>query len=209
MFQRRATLRRPPKKVTAIKPPPDELAARLMAVSDQVLALDDQPRLEDVAAMVGASRATLYYYFAGREDLVAFLLAAHVEEGAAAVRDADDRDRPPEERLRRVLAAMVGYLGDRPEVCASLLGAATARGSLAEVLVLNDRAVAAPLRGLLADGVAADRFALPDIAIAADALLGGILLGVLGRGHTSGGVPLDEATRTALVDQLTRGVLAG
>ena len=43
-----------------MKTPPPDLAERLLDVSEQILRSDPAPRLEDVARMVGASRAALY-----------------------------------------------------------------------------------------------------------------------------------------------------
>jgi hypothetical protein len=59
-----------PKQVEALgwitaKTPPADLAYRLLDVSEQVLDPGPALRLEDVACLVGASRAALYYYFLG------------------------------------------------------------------------------------------------------------------------------------------------
>ncbi len=42
-------------------------------------------RIEDVAAMTGVPKATLYYYFAGKEDILAFLLEDLLHEIASEV----------------------------------------------------------------------------------------------------------------------------
>lgn len=188
-----------------MKQPPAELADRLIAVRDQVLAQDDDPRLEDVAASIGASRSTLYYYFAGRDDLIAFLLTSHVQDGADAIRAADDPALAPSERLPAVVDAMVAYLGARPHVCAALLRAASAGDELADVLALNDELVGAPLRDLLAAGAASGAFALEDPALAADVIIGGVLLGVLGRTLRDVG-RLDDTAAASLAAQLVRSV---
>ncbi|WP_370324090.1 TetR/AcrR family transcriptional regulator [Euzebya sp.] len=191
-----------------MKTPPPDLADRLLAVSDDVLAVDADLRLEDVARMVGASRATLYYYFAGRDDLLAFLLSAHVREGAAAMAAADDGQGPPADRLRAVVVAMAGYLGGRPGTCAALLAAAGARGALAPVLELNDARIAGPLRELLTEGRATGAFDVAAPADAANAILGAVLMAVLGRA-AAGRDPADPDFTTALADQILRGVSAG
>jgi len=113
-----------------MKTPPADLAERLLDASEQVLYGDPPPRLEDVAQLVGASRATLYYYFSGRDDLLTFLLTAHARRGAETVRIAIGPDDPPDLRLRAMMAAMVKYLGHHPGMCAGLLTALGATGRM-------------------------------------------------------------------------------
>src|SRR5215813_9410046 len=93
-----------------MKTPPADLAERLIAVSETVLGADPPPRLEDVATAIGASRASLYYYFSGRDDLVAFLLARHARAGAAAVAEAVNPEAAPAERLRLTVEALTEFL---------------------------------------------------------------------------------------------------
>jgi TetR/AcrR family transcriptional regulator len=190
-----------------VKSPPRDLARRLLDVSESVLRTDPPPRLEDVAQLVGASRATLYYYFSGRDDLLAFLLTAHAEAGAEAIRAAVDTDDPPEPRLYATVAALIDYLGQRPGICAGMLGAFGGTGRLNEVLYANDTRIAKPLRELLAEGQRAGVFTADDTADAANAILGAVLLGVLGRAM-SGADPTDPRFQKQLTTQAIRGVHA-
>jgi TetR/AcrR family transcriptional regulator len=189
-----------------VKTPPPDLAHRLLDASEQVLHADPPPRLEDVARLVGASRATLYYYFSGRDDLVAFLLTAHARQAAQTVHAAVDPDDAPEPRLRATVAATVAYLGAHPRTCAGLLGALGDAGRMSEALQANDTWIAAPLRELLTDGRTAGAFAIDNIADAANAILGAILLAVLGR-STSGADTTDAQFHRQLTDQTIRGIL--
>jgi TetR/AcrR family transcriptional regulator len=90
-----------------MKTPPADLAERLLEASEDVLFGDPPPRLEDVARLVGASRATMYYYFSGRDDLLTFLLTAHARRGAETVRTAIGSDDPPDLQLRTMVAATI------------------------------------------------------------------------------------------------------
>jgi TetR/AcrR family transcriptional regulator len=191
-----------------VKTPPVDLAQRLLDVSEQVLDPDPALRLEDVARLVGTSRATLYYYFSGRDDLLSFLLTEHTRRGAEAVRAAVRADDPPEARLRAMVTALAGYLTSHPGTCAGLLGAFGAAGRLDEVLQANDTWIAAPLREVLTHGCDAGVLAAGDSADAANAILGGLLLAVLGRAMT-GADPADPRFREHLVDQMLRGVVTG
>jgi len=189
-----------------VKNPPADLAQRLLDVSDQVLHTDPPPRLEDVARLVGASRGTLYYYFAGRDDLLSFLLAEHTRQGAAAVRVATNPKDAPEQRLRTMVTALVEYLGRHPGTCSGLLGALGETGRMGEVLQANDIWIADPLRMLLAEGQAAGVFTVEDTTDAANAMLGALLLAVLGR-SMGGADTTDARFRQRLADQVVRGIL--
>lgn len=188
-----------------MKTPPPNLAARLVAASPELLRPEGPPRFDEIAALVGVSRGTLYYYLAGQDELLSFLLIAHVEEGAAAMAAADTGTGPAGARLRSILTAVVTYLGGRPGVCAGLLTAAASGGGMRDVLSLNDELIARPIRDVLSAGVAAGQLTAPDVAGATDAILGGALLGVLGR-SARGDDAADPAFHRRLVDQLTRGV---
>jgi TetR/AcrR family transcriptional regulator len=189
-----------------VKNPPPDLAQRLLEVSEQVLYTDPPPRLEDVARLVEASRATLYYYFSGRDDLLTFLLTAHTQQGAQAVHAAVRPDDPPERQLRAMVAALADYLGRHPGTCAGLLGALGGTGRMGEVLQANDTRIAAPLRELLARGCKAGAFTVDSTADAANAILGALLLAVLGR-SMSGADPTDPRFRKHLTEQTVRGIL--
>lgn len=189
-----------------MKTPSADLAKRLFDVSEEVLYTDPPPRLEDVAQLVGTSRATLYYYFSGRDDLLAFLLTEHARKGAQRVEAVVNPDDRPELRLRAMVATMVEYLGNHPGVCAGLLGALGATGRMNEVLQANDTWIAGPLRELLAAGREAGIFAVEDIADAANAIVGAVLLGVLGR-SMSGADATDPQFRRQLSEQVVLGIL--
>ncbi|WP_053616732.1 TetR/AcrR family transcriptional regulator [Nocardiopsis sp. NRRL B-16309] len=189
-----------------MKRPPDDLAQRLLDVSESVLGATPPPRLEDIAKQVGASRAALYYYFAGRDDLLAFLLTTHAQDGARAVHQAIDPDGSPERRLREMVGALADYLAHRPGVCVGLLGALGAAGKMNEVLKANDEWIAGPLRDLLTECHADGAVGVEDVGDAANTMLGGLLHGVLGRAMAEAD-PTDPRFLERLRDQVLRGVL--
>lgn len=188
-----------------MKTPSADLSARLLAAAPELLRPEGVPRFEEVAELVGVSRATLYYYFAGQDDLLAFLLAAHVEEGTAALAAADPGSGPVPERLRAVMTAVLTFLGERPAVCSGLLSAAASGGQLDRVLAANDAHIAGPIRELVEAGVADGDFDVPDAADATNAILGAALMSVLGRAADDRGAT-DAGFRAAAVDQIVRGL---
>lgn len=187
-----------------VKTPPSALASGLLDQSERVFA-GQLPRLEDVAAAVGVSRATLYYYFSGHDDLRSYLIAEHVHRGAAVISSANSVDGAAGPRLRATLAAMVRYLGERPGFCSGLLASSGSSGELGAVLQLNDAEIAAPLRALLAEGVEAGEFDIADVHAATDAMLGAVLFAVLGRSRQAG-APLDDDFAEGIARQLLSGI---
>lgn len=188
-----------------VKRPPPELGRSLLDASDEILRPDRTPRLEDVATLVGAARATLYYYFSGRDDLIGFLLEEHLGEAAAALDAAVMADQPPAARLRSAVAALVGFLGARPGVIAGLLSFAGTTGRLHTVHAAKDALLVTPVRKILDDGVSAGQFVIDDSRDAAHAVLGGAMVAALSRWH-DGEDPASATFQRALVDQLVRGV---
>src|ERR1700732_1490085 len=80
--------------------PPPKLVQRLVSASEEVLRPDRALRLEDIATLVGSARATLYYHFSGRDDLVAFLLQEHLRVAAETIELALTTAQPPVVQLR-------------------------------------------------------------------------------------------------------------
>jgi TetR/AcrR family transcriptional regulator len=192
----------------SVKTPPPDLARQLLDVSDRILNTDPAPRLEDVARLVGASRATLYYYFSGRDDLLTFLLTTHAKHGAQAVQAAVNTGDAVTKRLQTMLEAMVAFLGQHPGMCAGLLAALGGSGRMQDVLAANDTWIAGPLRDVLVEGQAAGEFAFDSVADSANAILGALLLAVLGR-SMSGGDAADPVFQKEITRQLVRGVSSG
>ncbi len=79
------------------------VAAELFA--DRAL---DATKMEDVAAATGLPKATLYYHFAGKEDILAFLFNEILDEVGRAVEHAVSDQGPAVDRLR---AAVLAHLG--------------------------------------------------------------------------------------------------
>jgi TetR/AcrR family transcriptional regulator len=185
--------------------PPSKLVERLLGVSDEVLRLDPALRLEDIAALIGSSRATLYYHFSGRDDLVAFLVEEHLRVAAEIIELAVTPPGPPVVQLRSAITALVGFLGGQPGVCAGLLSFAGATGRLGTLMAAKDAQLATPIRELLDEGAATDQFTIGDSRDAANAILGAALIATLTR-REDGRDTQDPEFQQALTDQLVRSV---
>src|SRR5882757_3058272 len=191
--------------IRRMRRPPSKLVQRLVSVSEEVLRPDPALRLEDIAALIGSARATLYYHFAGRDDLVAFLLEEHLRVAAEAVELAITTTQPPVVQLRSAITSLVGFLGERPGVCAGLLSFAGATGRLGTLMAAKDATLAAPLRKLLDEGAATDQFTINDSGDAANAILGAVLIATLTRWE-GGRDTADPEFQRALTDQVVRSV---
>jgi AcrR family transcriptional regulator len=186
--------------------PPPKLVQRLVSASEEVLRPDQALRLEDIAALIGSARATLYYHFSGRDDLVAFLLEENLRAAAETIELAVTTAQPPPVvRLRSAITALAGFLGGHPGVCAGLLSFAGATGRLGTLMAAKDAALAAPLRTLLDEGAATGHFTISDSRDAANAILGAALIATLTRWE-DGRDTKDPEFQQALTDQLVRSV---
>ena len=74
------------------RPVPEGLAAKLTSAASDLALSFDEVRMEDIATASGIPRATLYYYFAGKEDILAFLLRSLLDDVAAEVQGAVSAD---------------------------------------------------------------------------------------------------------------------
>jgi AcrR family transcriptional regulator len=191
--------------IVPMKRPPPDLTSSLLASTPVLLRPEGVPRFEEVAELVGVSRATLYYYFSGQDDLLSFLLIAHVEEGAAVMAVADSGSGPVPDRLRAVISAVATFLGERPWVCSGLLSAASSGPQMRQVLEINDAQIAEPIRKLVTAGAGNADFHVHDAADTTNAILGAVLMAVLGRA-ARGGDPASADFRDAVVDQILRGL---
>jgi TetR/AcrR family transcriptional regulator len=186
--------------------PPPKLVQRLVSASEEVLRPDQALRLEDIATLIGSARATLYYHFSGRDDLVAFLLEENLRAAAETIELAVTTAQPPPVvQLRSAITALAGFLGGQPGVCAGLLSFAGATGRLGTLMAAKDAALAAPLRKLLDEGATTGQFTISDSRDAANAILGAALIATLTRWE-DGRDTQDPEFQQALTDQLVRSV---
>lgn len=162
-----------------MKTPPVDLADRLLAASAPILDAGAGVRFDDIAEQVGVARATLYYYFSGRDDLLSFVLAEHIRRGAEIVQGATGAT--PTARLRAAVTGLVEFLGAHPELCPALLSAMGGAGRMSEALQANDELIARPVAAMIRDGIAAGELRAADPDDLAASVLGSTLMIVLSR----------------------------
>ena len=157
-----------------MKQPPAEIAERLIEVSDQLRGTGFDVTIDDVAKMAGVPRATLYYYFSGKDDLVAFFLAHKLESAERALADAAKGPGSVVERVEASLRAVLDAFAKHPVLCTDLPVAVLRMGNSEEVAGKLERVVLAPLRELLIEGKATGELNVSDPGLVAIALVGGL-----------------------------------
>jgi TetR/AcrR family transcriptional regulator len=186
-----------------VKTPPPELAERLWAAGDRVLEPGTDVRIDELAELTGVPRATLYYYFSGKDDVLAFLLAQKIERGTAAVSDAAKQPGTPTQRLEAVLRAMLRAMAEHPALCTRLMGSIVNDGG-SQVIQEIERAIMAPVRELLEAGQVAGEFADVDPVDATTSLIGAISM--VAMRHTINHDFDPDAVAAHLVPQLLHGL---
>jgi AcrR family transcriptional regulator len=80
-------------------------------------------RIDDLSAATDVPSSTIYYYLAGKEGLLEFLLADWLDAVARSVAEAVQGlgDAPAPERLRAVIGAQLGLMRAQPATCRVLL----------------------------------------------------------------------------------------
>ncbi len=191
-----------------MKKPPDNLATKLLEATDRLpeeggfdISIDEMARIVDVP------RATLYYYFSGKDDLVEFYMNDKLERTAVAIEKAAAIEGDPEVRLEAVLMAILESLGKYPRMCVELPAAAKGLESFQSVMANAERWVMAPVREVLIEGRATGVFDVVDPALTAVALMGALVQVGMFQVVSTGSIDV-AATAEALVPQLLRGVAA-
>jgi TetR/AcrR family transcriptional regulator len=165
----------------------------------------DGTKMEDVAAATGVPKATLYYYFDGKEEILAFLFVEILDELGRAVAGAVAGDGTAAERLRAVVLAHLGVIEAFPAASRALqfdLGRAARSPVIARH---TDAAFVEPVRSLLEEGARDGSLRRVDHPrLVATAILGAVA--------TTGLNALTPRARRPLArvaDDLTTFVLAG
>jgi AcrR family transcriptional regulator len=159
-----------------VKAPPAELAERLWEVSDQILAPGTDMRIDDLAELAGVPRATLYYYFSGKDDVLSFLLTQKLQRGTAAITAAAHGPGDAVQRLTAVLRAMLHTMAEHPELCTRLLGAMINDGTSGQLMIEIERTLMAPVRDLLAEAQAAGELVLGEPSDTTLSLMGAVAI---------------------------------
>ena len=187
---------------------PDDLAQKLLDASNQMPEGSGfDVSIDEVAQLSGVPRATLYYYFSGKDDLVEFYLTDLMDRTRAAIQKAASSEGDVTERLRAVMTAVVSAFAEYPRMCLELPEAIRSGEDHAALMSNMDRTVMAPFRELLIEGRVGGELDIADVEVAADAIMGALHMVSMKSLLVRGSIDPEE-TAGKVVPQLINGLLA-
>jgi AcrR family transcriptional regulator len=140
-------------------------------------------------------RATLYYYFSGKEDLASFYSSWWIERMAEAVRSAAKETGPIAKRLERSVLAGFQLSEADPGVDLAVLRLLSEVGTLAPVLVEARDIAFDSVKELLSEGQASGELAVEDVELALSMIFGACVMAAWRSLLTADGVSHDELSR--------------
>lgn len=157
-----------------MKRPPDDIADKLVKAADAFTGTGFDVSVDEVAKVTDIPRATLYYYFSGRDDLVAFFLNHKLDLARTAIAKAAASEASPTEKIGLIVRAVLESMAEHPALCTELPGAMRNMENYAELALNAERAMLAPVREALIEGHATGEFDIPDIETVVTALQGAV-----------------------------------
>ncbi len=136
-----------------MRPVPEQIGAQILDAAELFAERGlDETKMEDIAAATGVPKATLYYYFDGKADILAFLFNAVLEDVRVAVVAAAGGRGTAAERLRRVVIAHLEVFQRLPMPSRALQFDLGRAARVPELAARAERAFIAPVRELLTEG---------------------------------------------------------
>ncbi len=153
---------------------PAEIASRLRAAAESYATSFDDMTMDDIVGASGIPRATLYYHFRSREQVLAFLLSATLDDIAEAVDNAVAGPGTVPERLIEVVRAQLSTMAANPATTQLLVANLGRAGKLPDIAAGIDRAFRVPLQRLLVEGAEDGTLRVLDPEVTATAIFGAV-----------------------------------
>lgn len=157
-----------------MRTPPDEMRARLLEASTRLERGGVDVSVDDMAREAEIPRATMYYYFSGRDDLVSFLFNEKIETMATAVREAIDGGGTVPDRVEAVVGALFEAMSAQPALCLEMPAAMQKPETFGPTLHHAEVTVLGPIRALLEEGIADGSLRIDDVDAAMGLLQGSV-----------------------------------
>ena len=162
---------------TAVRPLPAELAERVdraaEVFADHGL---DATRIDELARVTGIPRATLYYYFPGKEHILAHLLARTLTQMTSALDAAVAEPGNGRERLERLATEHLRFIASHGPTYRLLFAELGRAASLVDIAAGVDRAILAPVRAALREGSRDGSLRVDDVGVSAAVVYGAVLV---------------------------------
>ncbi len=185
---------------------PELLAERLTAAASSFGDDFEEARMRDIAEASGIPRATLYYYFPGKDEVLAFLLRSMLDDLRVSVAAAlEVAEGGVGERLTAVVRAQLTHLAANPGTGRLLLANLGRAGRLPAIAAGVDEGFHAPVRGLLADGIASGSLRGHDVEVVTSSLYGAVTIVGLRALRLEGRIDVDRLGR-AIFDMVWFGI---
>lgn len=177
----------------------DDLRAKLRAAAPIFAERGfDATTIDALSDATGVAGSTLYYNFAGKEEILAFLLEDWLDRTSAAVDAAIDTDRTARERLGDVIEAQLAAMAEDPATCQVLLAELGRIDRLPRIAEAVQSAFHRPVAKLLTDGAACGHLRTVDVEHATSVLYGAVIITGLHHLIEAGGaVPAFDAQSVA------------
>jgi TetR/AcrR family transcriptional regulator len=139
---------------TGVRQVPAKLASKLYGAAELIAerGLADA-KIDEIAEAAGIPKATLYYYFSGKEEILAFLLGDVLELIAGEVGAAVTAPGTARKRLEKAVEAQLTVMLEHPALCRALVGDLGRATRLPELALALQTAFHQPIEDLLAEGV--------------------------------------------------------
>lgn len=184
----------------------EDLATKLMAAADLFAERGlDGTKMDDVASVSGVPKATIYYYFEGKEQLLSFIFGVVLDAVGSAVAAAVQGPGDPGQRLRRLIVSHLEVFARYPAASQALVFDLGRAARLPQIAARSNSAFITPVAALLAEGDADGTFrALSHPKLTAVAILGAITTTAVNVFALESDPPLDQ-----LSDVIATLVLGG
>jgi AcrR family transcriptional regulator len=174
--------------------PPERLVEKLTSAAAGFAVTFDDVGMDDIAAASGIPRATLYYYFAGKDEVLSFLLRSMLDDLRVSVSTAEEAGGDVRERLRSVMRAQFAHLAANPAAAQLLLMNLGRAGRLGVIASGIETGFQEPVRRILGEGVTSGRLIDIDVESIATAMYGAITIVGLSAIVRTGALDADAAT---------------
>lgn len=155
---------------------PESIAAKIRAVAADVLVEDQDPSIDTVAAASGVPRATLYYHFRGKAELLDYMVTELLADASTEVAAANSRQGDAAERLTAALNAIVDVVVANPGLIGPMLIVLSDPGHYTEAAVSGGPHLGTPIRDILVQGNEEGSFDVRDPDTAMITILGATIV---------------------------------
>jgi len=158
-----------------MKPIPADLSDKLMAAASAAATGPGlSMSMDDLAKASGVPRATLYYYFSGKDDLVSYYVGTMMRRMRGAVAEGLAHEGTPTEQIETIVRAVLRTFAAYPRMCVEMADAINDMQDHAQVMADMQVGLIIPTVGIIEAGNRSGEFDVPDPTLAVVALTGAL-----------------------------------